>query len=200
MQALNLINQYQGLIFDMDGTLIDTMPSHAKAWVKVGEYFGYPFQGDVMYRFAGASVHTIALETMKKYGMPLEQVDEVVEMKRRFGRELLKSEARLLPAADIVKHFFNRKPMALGTGSLRPITDMLLNRLDLKHYFNAVVTSEDVAAHKPAPDTFLRCAQLIEVEAERCLVFEDADLGVQAGLAAGMDVFDVRIGRIVRDC
>ncbi len=58
----NFINEYDGLIFDMDGTVIDTMPSHAKAWEMVGQHFGYPFDGNLLYEMGGAPVKDIALE------------------------------------------------------------------------------------------------------------------------------------------
>ncbi|WP_131975404.1 beta-phosphoglucomutase family hydrolase [Cricetibacter osteomyelitidis] len=195
-----IINQYSGLIFDMDGTLIDSMTCHAKAWEKVGEVIGYPLSGDVMYQFAGASVHTIARETMKKYGVPIteESVNRVVQLKRDFGREILQKEAALLPAFKVVAHFHGKKPLALGTGSLKEITQMLMTKLDLHQYFNAVVTAEDVTKHKPHPETFLRCAELIQQKPAQCLVFEDADLGVQAALAGGMHVFDVRTHELIK--
>lgn len=74
---------------------------------------------------------------------------------------------------------------------------MLLEKFQLQSYFGAIVTAEDVINHKPEPDTFLRCAELLNLDPLKCLVFEDADLGVQAGLAAEMDVFDVRVNQII---
>lgn len=78
------------------------------------------------------------------------------------------------------------------------MTDMLVDRLALRDYFKAVVVAEDVVKHKPDPETFLLCAQKINVKPQNCLVFEDADFGVQAALSGGMDVFDVRINRLFR--
>lgn len=193
-----VIGQYQGLIFDMDGTIINTMPSHAKAWEMVGKYFGYPLNGQVMYELGGAPVKVIAQEMMKRAEMPPHFLDEVIHLKRQFGKELLLKEATLLPAAQIVKAHFGKKPLALGTGSHRVMTDLLMDKLALRAYFDAIVVAEDVAHHKPAPETFLRCAELIKVKPKNCLVFEDADLGVQSALAGGMDVFDVRIKKIIK--
>ena len=106
--------------------------------------------------------------------------------------------ATLLPAANIVRAFYNKKPLALGTGSHRPIAKILLDKFDFEKYFSAIVTAEDIQHHKPAPDTFLRCAELIQAKPQRCLVFEDGDFGIQAGLSAGMDVFDVRVNKLIR--
>ena len=189
----DVINQYDGLIFDMDGTVIDTMPSHAKAWEMVGQHFGYPFNGNLLYEMGGAPVKTIALEMMKRHAMPLDQ------LKREYGKELIMKHAALLPAANVVRSFYAKKPLALGTGSHRAMTEILLDKFDFEKYFSAIVTAEDIQNHKPAPDTFLRCAELIKVKPQRCLVFEDGDLGIQAGLRAGMDVFDVRVNKLLRD-
>ena len=194
----DVINQYDGLIFDMDGTVIDTMPSHAKAWEMVGQHFGYPFNGNLLYEMGGAPVKTIALEMMKRHAMPLDQLNNVIELKREYGKELIMKHAALLPAANVVRSFYAKKPLALGTGSHRAMTEILLDKFDFEKYFSAIVTAEDIQNHKPAPDTFLRCAELIKVKPQRCLVFEDGDLGIQAGLRAGMDVFDVRVNKLLR--
>ena len=195
----DVINQYDGLMFDMDGTVIDTMPSHAKAWEMVGQHFGYPFNGNLLYEMGGAPVKTIALEMMKRHAMPLDQLNNVIELKREYGKELIMKHATLLPAANVVRSFYSKKPLALGTGSHRAMTEILLDKFDFEKYFSAIVTAEDIQNHKPAPDTFLRCAELIKVKPQRCLVFEDGDLGIQAGLRAGMDVFDVRVNKLLRD-
>ncbi|WP_424406572.1 beta-phosphoglucomutase family hydrolase [Pasteurella sp. PK-2025] len=191
------IEQYSGLIFDMDGTLIDTMPCHERAWQQVAEEFGYPLSPSLVYEFAGVPLKIIAQEMMKRANMPLDLLPEVMKRKRQLSNALILQEATLLPAAQIVQTYYQKKPLALGTGSHREITHKLLAKLSLTHYFDAVVTAEDVEQYKPAPDTFLRCAELIHVDPKNCLVFEDADLGVQAGLRAGMHVFDVRTQQLI---
>ncbi len=197
MFDFSMFQPYQALIFDMDGTIIDTMPSHAKAWEKTGEVLGYPICGDVMYEFGGAPVRYIAQKTMERYNVPMDLLDEVVRLKRQFGFELVAEHATLLPTMQILDHFLGEKPLALGTGSHSNMVNMLLDRFDLRRYFNAVVDADQVTHHKPSPETFLRCAELLNTEPQNALVFEDADLGVEAGLAGGMDVFDVRIGKII---
>lgn len=193
----NLFSRYEGLIFDMDGTLIDTMPVHAKAWGIVGEQFGYEFDSQIMYNLGGATVRTIAAAIMEKAGMPQARLDDVIAAKRQLSYQLIPTESKLLPTFEIVRHYHQKKPIALGSGSHRYLIDMLMNKLDIAHYFNAIVSADDVKEHKPHPETFLRCAELTGVNPVKCIVFEDADLGVQAGLSAGMDVFDVRIQQII---
>ncbi|BFU60693.1 MULTISPECIES: beta-phosphoglucomutase family hydrolase [Rodentibacter] len=193
-----LFSDYDGLIFDMDGTLIDTMPVHAKAWGIVGEQFGYDFDSQIMYQLGGATVRTIAAAIMQKAGMPQDYLNDVIEAKRALSYQLIPTESKLLPTFEIVRHYYQKKPIALGSGSHRHLIDMLMAKLDIAAYFNAIVSADDVKAHKPDPETFLRCAELTGVNPTNCIVFEDADLGVQAGLSAGMDVFDVRTGEIIK--
>ena len=120
-----LFEKYDGLIFDMDGTLIDTMPVHARAWNMVGEQFGYRFNSQIMYDLGGATVSTIASAIMQDAGMPQERLNEVIQAKRKLSYELIPTESKLLPTFDVVRHYYQQKPIALGSGSNRQIIDML---------------------------------------------------------------------------
>ncbi|MWL73548.1 HAD-IA family hydrolase, partial [Escherichia coli] len=97
-----------------------------------------------------------------------------------------------LPLIDVVKEWHGRRPMSVGTGSESAMAEALLAHLDLRRYFTAVVAADHVQNHKPAPDTFLLCAERMGVSPEKCVVFEDADFGLQAAHAAGMAAVDVR--------
>ncbi|HGO5824056.1 TPA: beta-phosphoglucomutase family hydrolase [Mannheimia haemolytica] len=191
-----IIDQYNALIFDMDGTLIDTMPSHAKAWEKVGEVLGYPINPEPMYELSGSTTFVIAREIMKRAKIPEHYFEQVVQLKREFGIEMVLANATLLPAFEIIKANVGKKPMAIGTGSHRAMVNLLDQKFNLRHYVQVIVDSDEVSNHKPAPETFLKCAEKLGVAPHRCLVFEDADLGVQAALNGNMDVFDVRTNTI----
>lgn len=191
------LQNYTALIFDMDGTLIDTMPSHALAWEKVGKQLGYPISGQIMFDMGGAPVRKIAEEMCRRYAIPIQQLEEIIRLKRQFGLELVPKHATLLPAFDIVQQYQGKIPMALGTGSHANMVNLLLNHFNLRSYFDIILTADDVIHHKPHPETFLRCAEKLGILPQQCLVFEDADFGVQAALAANMDVFDVRINHII---
>lgn len=105
---------------------------------------------------------------------------------------MLLDTVKPLPLIDVVKHYRGRSPMAVGTGSTHGMADRLLTHLGLHDYFDAIVGADDVIQHKPFPDTFLRCAALISVAPEHCIVFEDADYGIEAAKRANMAVVDVR--------
>ena len=93
---------------------------------------------------------------------------------------------------SIVQNYHGKLPMAVGTGSSRKSAEVQLKALNLAHYFDAVVTADDVTRHKPNPDTFLECARIMKVEPEFCQVFEDGNNGILAAQKAGMIVVDVR--------
>ena len=193
-----MIEQYAALIFDMDGTLIDTMPAHAEAWELVGKHFGYSFDSQIMYRLGGAPLKTVASAIMEAADMPLTRLPEVMRIKREISYTLIPQKATLLPTFDIVKHYYQKKSMAIGSGSHRNMIDLLVKHLQIGDYFNCIISADDVEHHKPHPETFLRCVALCCAKPAQSLVFEDADLGVEAGLNAGMDVFDVRTGQIIK--
>ena len=130
-----LFEKYDGLIFDMDGTLIDTMPVHARAWSMVGEQFGYRFNSQIMYDLGGATVSTIASAIMQDAGMPQERLNEVIQAKRKLSYELIPTESKLLPTFDVVRHYYQQKPIALGSGSNRQMIDMLMQTSATSHGF-----------------------------------------------------------------
>lgn len=106
---------------------------------------------------------------------------------------MLLDNVKPLPLIDVVKSYYGRLPMAVGTGSEHSMAEMLLRHLGLRDYFDAIVGADDVTKHKPEPETFLRCAELLGVCPDKCVVFEDADFGVEAAKRANMAIVDVRL-------
>lgn len=108
-------------------------------------------------------------------------------------KTMLLDNVKPLPLIDVVKAYYGRKPMAVGTGSEHAMAEMLLQHLGLRDYFDVIVGADDVTKHKPEPETFLRCAELLGVRPDQCVVFEDADFGVEAAKRANMAIVDVRL-------
>jgi len=92
---------------------------------------------------------------------------------------------------DLMRENYGKMPIAVGTGGSRRLSIKTLGIIGLQNYFDVLVTSEEVTHYKPHPETFLKCAELMEVDPVDCQVFEDGILGIQAAQSAGMMVVDV---------
>ena len=187
-----MYDRYDGLIFDMDGTILDTEPTHRKAWHQVLTKYGMRFDEQAMVALNGSPTWRIAQTVIELNNATLDPHQLAAE-KTAAVRAMLLDDVRPLPLIEVVKTWYGRRPMAVGTGSESALVDALLSHLGIRHYFDAVVAADHVTHHKPAPDTFLRCAELMGVAPEKCVVFEDADFGLQAARLAGMDAVDVRL-------
>ncbi len=189
--GIKVYPEAKALIFDMDGTLTDSMPVHIAAWVKTGEKYGFTYNPKMSYEMTGRPVIEFAWRILEESGISADP-EELVRMKYQFFKEsgnLLKPFEEIL---SIVKEYHGKLPMAVGTGGSRESAEFQLKELQIDKYFDVIVTADDVTGHKPDPDTFLKCAELMGVEPSSCQVFEDGDLGIEAAKRAGMMVIDVR--------
>jgi beta-phosphoglucomutase family hydrolase len=182
----------KGLIFDLDGTLADTMPFHFKGWRLACKKFGADIDTAFLRKHTGTPGWIIADEIIKKCKLNNVTVEQIMAEKIiEFYKEqhLVKP---ITPVVDIVKKYHGKMPMAVGTGGHREAVDRTLEVTGLTKYFDIVVTANDVENFKPHPETFLKCAALMKIDPEFIEVFEDGDLGLEAALTAGMIATDVR--------
>jgi beta-phosphoglucomutase family hydrolase len=183
----------KGLIFDLDGTLADTMPYHFKGWKVACEKFGAEIDTAFLRKHTGSPGWMIADEIIKScklYGtVTAEQImnEKLTEFYKQ--QHLVKA---IKPVVEIVKKYHNLLPMSVGTGGHREAVERTLQVTDLRKYFDIIITANDVDNYKPHPETFLKCAKMMNIEPANIEVFEDSELGIEAAIAAGMNVTDVR--------
>lgn len=183
---------YEAYLFDCDGTIADSMPLHYAAWSRALGEWKCAFDEHVFYASAGKPPSEIVamLNTRDGLDMPVAQV---AERKEQLYYELL---PQLKPVAEVLEHIEageGRIPYAVVSGSRRDSVVASLTRLGLLSKFQALVCEGDYQNSKPHPEPFLLAARQLGVAPERCLVFEDSDLGIQAATAAGMTSVKVQL-------
>lgn len=183
----------KGLIFDLDGTLADTMPYHFKGWKIACKKFGAEIDTEFLRKHTGSPGWLIADEIIKKCNLDgTVTIDQIVEEKlTEFYKDQPKVKP-ILPVVEIVKKYYGILPMAVGTGGHREAVERTLEITGLRKYFDIIITANDVDNFKPHPETFLKCAGLMNIDPKFIEVFEDGDLGLEAALEAGMTPTDVR--------
>ena len=181
----------QGLIFDCDGTLADTMPFHWKAWQAILQRHRLELPEDRFYALGGVPSRDILRVLAQEQGRTLDP-HAVAKEKEAAYLPFIPHVKPIELVVQIAHDHYGKLPMAVASGGSKPIITRVLEQLRIMHLFEAVVTNEDVIHQKPAPDIFLEAARRIGVPPERCRAFEDTDLGLQAIRAAGMHAVDVR--------
>jgi beta-phosphoglucomutase family hydrolase len=196
-----MYDHYDALIFDMDGTLVDSGQLHQRAWELMLEKYKFPIDPPYMRSLAGVPTNRTIEMLIEKFNIKAEaSIAEMTLYKERYAYENFHKYLKPTALIDIVKKYHGQKPMALGTGAITEDAKQVLQICGLTNYISVVVGADQVKHPKPAPDTFLRCAELLNVNPKNCVVFEDAKLGLQAAKSAGMTGIDVlEIHNIVND-
>ncbi len=182
-------------VFDFDGTLVDTMPLHYEAYRRaIAECAGAELEPAVFWAEIGGTAREVVPRLLERVGRPDVSGRDVHARKQQLLDELVRTtELAVLETAKLLPVLAAHLPLGLATSGSRPGIEAMLERLGWDEYFDAVVTGEDVAQGKPAPDPFLLAAERLGVPPQQCLAFEDTDAGVRSAQRAGMTVFDVRL-------
>jgi HAD superfamily hydrolase (TIGR01509 family) len=185
-QALPIPDRAFGAyLFDLDGTIADSMPLHLISWQQAMREHGGDFPEELFWAWGGVPLPRTVELLNQRFGYHLSP-PEVVHRKEQLYLEMLD---RVRPVASVAAHIVaqhGRIPMAVVSGSPRLSIERTLAALHLENCFDAIVGAEDYTHGKPDPEPFLLAARKLNVAPSDCLVFEDADLGIQAAEAAGM--------------
>jgi hypothetical protein len=190
---------FDAVIFDCDGTLVDSMPAHFDAWCEALATYGAAgvFKEDVFFAMGGRPTRDIVVEINNQYGLKLDP--EAIALAKRDAFLLKLHLVEFIDeVADYARSLSGKMPLAVASGGSRYVVEKTLKLLNCSDWFDEVVTADDVKNGKPSPDIFLKTAKLLGVPPERCLVIEDAPPGVMAAEAAGMQVITVPMPILAR--
>lgn len=188
--------EFKAAIFDLDGVIVSTDHYHRLGWERLARELGIPFTDDQARRTRGVDrMASLRVVLGPDHGYSPAQMEELAARKNTYYTELIReiSPADLLPGADALLSELEAHGIRLAIGSASKNAAVVLRLLGIAHRFDAVVTGHDFARGKPAPDVFLTAARRLEIPPEQCLVFEDAEAGIQAAHAGGMKA--VGLGR-----
>jgi HAD superfamily hydrolase (TIGR01509 family) len=181
------MNKYKAFLFDLNGTVIDDMDYHITAWHKIFNELG-----------AAKSMEETKLECYGKNHEVIERVfpgrfseaekDVMSIEKEKKYQDAFRPHLKLIEGLDdfLKKAYQQRVRMAIGSAAITFNIDFVLDGLNLRKYFDAIVSADDITKSKPDPETFLKCAKLLNAEARDCLVFEDSPKGTESALHAEM--------------
>ena len=185
---------YSGYIFDLDGTLVDSMPVHYKAWRWALREHGAPehvFRWDEFVAHGGMAAPDIVADLNARYGLNMEPETVADDKRNRYAWLLLNEKLPVIQETIQLVRLLKERgiPYAIGTGSMPSGAMETLQSAGVADLFSIMVTPADVPPGfgKPRPDIFLLCAEKMGVNPRECVVFEDAEPGIQAALAGGMD-------------
>jgi beta-phosphoglucomutase len=184
---------YKAILFDMDGTIINNMGYHLMAWERMVAELGKPLRGPALLAELYGSNKGVVERIFGEGQFSDEKIKWIGDTKEAYYRELYRPHMRPIDGLyPFLAHCHARGiPMALGTASNMPNIDLTLDTLNIRHYFGAVVSADDVSQGKPHPETYLKAAAKLGHEPADCLVFEDVPKGVQAAANAGMQAIVV---------
>ncbi|CUH94916.1 hypothetical protein P22_0985 [Propionispora sp. 2/2-37] len=175
------------VIFDLDGTLVDSEPNYFEALRKVLAEHRVDFTLECNRRYVGIGVKEVVDHVKAVYAID-EAAAVMMERINAYYIDFAKKNTPVFPemkklVAELKKHDY---PLAVASGSSRSIIEMILSTADMEPYFDVVISSEEVGKGKPEPDVFLEAAKRLGILPERCLVIEDSQYGVLAAKSAAM--------------
>ncbi len=188
--------KFQAVICDWDGTLADTRQVLVTSFQQVLEEIGCRVEGKFIERRIGSGPHAIFREALESRSMPWSPnlLAKLQQRKIQIQITLLDTIQLFEGVITLLQALKDRMKIGLATMSNRPVIEHTLAKLAVRDYFSAIVTFDDVINSKPNPEIFLRCATLLNCQAEHCVVIEDSIFGISAAKQAHMKCIAVTSG------
>ena len=185
-----------GALFDWDGVIIDSHNQHEKSWSKLAEEENEVLPDDFFKMTFGMRNENIIPNFFGNWidVTNQEEVTRLADRKEEIYREIIISDGiEPLPGVRDLLQSLKSEEIACSIASSTPIANIetVMGMIELSDYFDAITAAEDVSNGKPNPEVFLKAAEKIKVDPKNCVVFEDAHVGIEAGLAANMQVIAV---------
>ncbi len=185
----------KAFLFDLNGTIIDDMQFHAKAWYDVlnNELHANLSWEEVKAQMYGKNDELLIRIFGEGYFTKERMKELSVEKEKQYQKEFT-PHLKLIKGLDVfLENAFEQNiPMAIGTAAIMFNVDYILDGLHLRKYFKSIISADDVAISKPDPETFIKCADQLKAIYEHCVVFEDSPKGVEAALRAGMQAVVIK--------
>lgn len=178
---------YKAFLFDLNGTMIDDMQYHVKAWHRIFNELGANISMERMKAESYGKNHEVIERVMPGRFSEEEKTEMSFAKERQYQKEY-KPHLKLIDGLDLFlkKAYQQNIKMAIGSAAIMFNIDFVLDGLDLRKYFSVIVSADDVKKSKPDPETYLKCAEALKVSPDECIVFEDAPKGVESAQNAGM--------------
>jgi beta-phosphoglucomutase len=182
-----MLTKYKGFIFDLNGTMVNDMPYHIKAWhEKIIALGGDLTLEEMKHQCYGKNDELLERIFPGKYS--LEERIKIGNEKEATYRIEFKPSLRLIDGLGQFLKWANEQniQMAIGSAAIMDNINFVIQNMHIDHYFKAIISANDVQESKPHPETFLQCAKAIQIDPAHCLVFEDTPKGVECAFNAGM--------------
>lgn len=183
-----MIKKYKALLFDLNGTMIDDMSFHITAWHQILNKLGANISLEKTKEECYGKNHELLERTFPGRFTDAEK-DEMSYEKEKAYQQEFRTQLKLIDGLDELLRESKRNDVktAIGSAAIMFNIDFVLDGLNIRNYIDAIVSADDVMNSKPNPETYLKCAELLNVNPSDCLVFEDAPKGVESAQNAAMD-------------
>ncbi|NCO96752.1 MAG: phosphatase [Candidatus Aenigmarchaeota archaeon CG_4_9_14_3_um_filter_37_18] len=182
----------KAVLFDMDGTILDSEPAHTKVLQEViQKEVGIDISEEDIREYIGLSYDKKLEIIFKRMGIK-KDIYNLADMARKKSLENSHLVAKMYGAEELIKRMKENFAIALVTGSGRDQADFFMESVGLKKYFKTIVTSDDVKRNKPSPDIYLLAAEKLKMKPEECVAIEDSTTGIESAKSARMICIAVR--------